>query len=53
MILRKTIYDVRHCRHLKRYNVTLAKPLSELFNNPKSKFKFFVKKHTVSKYHLN
>lgn len=46
MILRKMIYDVRH---LKRYSVSLAKPLSEQFNQPTSTFKFFVKNQTVSK----
>ncbi|KAE9540018.1 hypothetical protein AGLY_005270 [Aphis glycines] len=43
MILRKTIHDVR-CA--KKYSVALAKPLSELFNQPKPKFKFFVKNQT-------
>ncbi|XP_025206949.1 mitochondrial intermediate peptidase [Melanaphis sacchari] len=43
MILRKTIHDVRYA---KRYSVALAKPLSELFNQPKPKFKFFVKNQT-------
>ncbi|VVC37986.1 Hypothetical protein CINCED_3A021172 [Cinara cedri] len=46
MILRKTVYDIRHSGYLKRCNVTLAKPLSELFNYPKSKFKFFAKNQT-------
>lgn len=46
MILHKTIYDMRH---IKRYSSTLAKPLSQLFNQPKSKFQFFIKNQTVSK----
>jgi hypothetical protein len=49
MILRKSIYDVRH---LKRYNVTLPKPLSEVFNEPEKKFRFFAKNQVVSKYFL-
>jgi len=48
MILRKTIHDVR-CA--KKYSVALAKPLSELFNQPKPKFKYFVKNQTVRLVH--
>lgn len=46
MILRKMVYDVQH---LKRYSVSLAKPLSEQFNQSTSKFRFLVKNQTVSK----
>lgn len=45
MVLRKTIFDVRH---LKKYSVSSAKPLYELFNHPKLKLNFFVKNNTVS-----
>lgn len=47
MILRKSIFDVRH---LKKYSVALPKPLNEVFNQPEKKFRFFVKNQTVSKY---
>jgi len=46
MFLRKSIYNVQQ---MKRYSVTLTKGnLTELFNQPKSKFKFFMKNQTVS-----
>jgi len=45
MILRKTIHDAQH---LKRYSVALPNALSQLFNQPKSRFKFLVKNQTVS-----
>lgn len=48
MILRKFINTTYDMQHVKRYSNALAKPLSQLFNQPKSTLKFFIKNQTVS-----